>query len=100
MTSVKGTYKLMEEMAVRPYETKRSYVFKTDDLFVIAGFVAYDRQSFESVLKFDEVKYEEESLSNEERFEVLQQKELIVEFHDGGTHSIEYDLKMKAENRM
>ena len=49
MNSVKSTDKLMEEMTVRPYETKRSYVFDTDDLFVIAGFVAADRQPFETV---------------------------------------------------
>ena len=47
---------------------------------MITGFVADDRQSFETVLKFDE-----ESLSNEERSEVLQQKELIDEVLDGGT---------------
>ena len=85
MNSVKSTDKLMEEMTVRPYETKRFYVFETDDLFVIAGFAADDGQSFEIVLKFDEVIYDEESLSNEERFEILQQKELIDELLDGGT---------------
>ena len=79
MNYVKSTDKLMEEMTVRLYETKRSYVFETDDLFVIAGFVADDRQSFETVLKYDE-----DSLSNEERSEVLQQKELIDELLDGG----------------
>ena len=68
---VKSTDKLMEEMNVTLNETKRSYVFETDDLFVIAGFVANDGQSFETVLKFDEVKYDEDSLSNEERSEVL-----------------------------
>ena len=91
MDSVKSTYQLMEEMDVRPNETKRSYVFQIDDLFVIAD----DRQSFETVLKFNEVKYDEDSLSNEERSEVLQQKEIIDEFLDGGTQSIEDDLKMK-----
>ena len=59
---------------------------------MIAGFVAEDGQSFETVLNFDE-----ESLSNEERYEVMQQKELIDELLDGGTHSIEDDLEMKAE---
>ena len=39
---VKSTDKLMEEMTVRLYETKRYYVFETGDLFVIAGFVADD----------------------------------------------------------
>ena len=90
INSVKSKDKLMEEMTVRPNETKRSYVFETDDLFVITGFVADDRQSFETVLKFDE-----ETLSNEERSEVLQKKKLIDEFLDGGTHSIEDDLRMK-----
>ena len=82
-------------MTVRENETKRSYVFQTDDLFVIAGFVTNDGQDFETVLKFDE-----ESLSNEETSKVLQQKELIEELLDGGTHSIEDDLKMKAEKEM
>ena len=72
INSVKSTDKLMEEMTVRPNETKRSYVFETDDLFVITSFVVDDRKSFETVLKFDEVKYDEDSLSNEERSEVLQ----------------------------
>ena len=40
MNSVKSTDKLIEEMTVRLYETKRPYVFETDDLFVIAGFEA------------------------------------------------------------
>ena len=35
---------------MRPNEIKRSYVFETDDLFVIAGFVANNGQSFETVL--------------------------------------------------
>ena len=77
INSVKNTDKHMEEMTMRPNENNRSYVFQTDDLFVIAGFVANDGQSFETVLKFDEVKYDEDSLSNEEMSEVLQQKELI-----------------------
>ena len=47
---------------------------QTDELFVIAGFVADDGKSFETVLKFDEGMYDEESISNEKRFEVLQQK--------------------------
>ena len=64
---------------------------------MIASFVADDGQSFESVLKFEEVIYDEESLSNEERSKVLQQKELIDELLDGGTQSIEDDLKMKVE---
>ena len=83
MNFVKSTDKLMEEMTVRPYETKRSYVFETSDLFVIAGFVADDRRSFETILKFDEVKYDEDSLSIEERSEVLNQKELINDLLDG-----------------
>ena len=49
---------------MRQNEIKRSYVFETDDLIVITGFVADDRQSFETVFKFDEVKYDEESPSN------------------------------------
>ena len=93
MNSVKSTHKLMEEMTISPYETKNSYVFKTDDLFVIAD----DRQSFETVLKFNDVKYDEDSLSNEERSEVLQQKEIIDELLDGATQSIGSDLKMKGE---
>ena len=44
---------------------------------MIIGFVAYDRQYFETVLKFDE-----ESLSNEEKSKVLQQKEFIDELID------------------
>ena len=54
MNYVKSTYKIMEEMTMRPYVTKRYYVFETDDLFVFAGFVANDGQDFETVLKFDE----------------------------------------------
>ena len=73
MNSVKNTDQIMEEMIVKPNETKRSYVFETDDLFVITGFVADDGKSFETILKFDEVKYDEDSLSNAERSEVLQQ---------------------------
>ena len=72
INSVKNTNLLMEEMTVRSNETKGSYVFGTDDLFVIAGFVADDGQSFEIVLKFEEVIYGEESLSNGERSEELQ----------------------------
>ena len=64
---------------------------------MIAGFVASNGQSFEIVLKFDEFKYDENGLSNEERFEVLQQKGLIDEFLDGGTQSIEDDMNMKTE---
>ena len=85
----------MEEITVRSNETKGSYVFQTDDLFVIAGFLANDGKSFETVLKFDDVKYDEDSLSNEERSEVLQQKELIDELLDGGTQSVEDDMKIK-----
>ena len=40
--SLKSTNLLMKEMTVRLNETKRSYVFETGDLFVIAGFVADD----------------------------------------------------------
>ena len=94
MDSVKSTNQIMKEMTMRSNETKRSYVFETDDLFVIIGFVADDRQYFEIVLRFDE-----ESLSNEERPEVLQQKELIGEFLNGGTQSIEDDLNVKVENK-
>ena len=86
-------------MTVMPYETKRSYVFEIDDLFVIAGFVVDDRQSFETILKFDEVKYDEYSLSNEERSEVVQQKELISEFLDGGTRSVEDQGRKINEKR-
>ena len=92
---VKSTNKLMKEMTMRPNETKRSYVFEIDDLFVFAGFVANDGHAFETVLKFDK-----ESLSNEERSKILQQKELIDELLDGGTHSIEDEMKMKAEKEM
>ena len=62
---------------------------------MIAGFVANDGQDFKTVLKFDK-----ESLSNEERYEILQKKELIYEFLKGGIQSIEDDLKMKEENKM
>ena len=62
MDSIKSTNQLMEEMTMRSNETKRSYVFETDDLFVIAGFVANNGESFETILKFDEVKYDEDSL--------------------------------------
>ena len=85
MDSIKSTYQLMEEMTVRKNEINRSYVFETGDLFVISGFVVDDGQSFETVLKFEEVIYDEESLSNEERSKVLQKKELIDEFLDGET---------------
>ena len=80
MDSVKSTNQLMEEMTVRSNETKMSYVFETDNSFFIAGFVANDGKDFEIVLKFDK-----ESISNEERSEILQQKELIDELIDGGT---------------
>ena len=69
-------------------DTKRSYVYEADDLFMITSFIVDDRKSFKTLLKFDEVKYDEESLSNEERSELLQQKELIDELLDGGTQSI------------
>ena len=84
MDFVKSTTLLTEEMTVILNETKRSYVFETNDLFVISGFVADDRQSFETILKFDEVKYDEESISNESS-KVLQKNELIDELLDGGT---------------
>ena len=87
----------MEETNVRPNEIKRSYVFETYDLFVIIGFLADDRKSFETVLNFDEVKYDEEGLSNEEMSKVLQKKELIDDFINGGTQSIGVDMKMKEE---
>ena len=61
-------------------------------IFFIAGFVANDGKSFETVLKFDE-----ESLSNEERYEILQQKELIDELLDGGTQSNADDMDMMKE---
>ena len=72
INSIKNIDKFMEDMTMRPNETKRSYVFEIDDLFVITGFVADEGKSFETVLKFDEVIYDEESVSNEERSEVLQ----------------------------
>ena len=59
---------------------------------MIACFVANDGHAFEIVLTFDR-----ESISNEERSEILQQKELIDELLDEGTQSIEYDLKMEIE---
>ena len=62
MDSVKSTDKLMEEMTMRPNETKRSYVFQTNELFMIAGLVENDGKSFETILKIDEVKYDEDSL--------------------------------------
>ena len=46
MNLVKNTNLFMEEMIVKSNDTKRSYVFQTDDLFVIAGFVANNGQSF------------------------------------------------------
>ena len=58
MDSIKSTYQLMEEMTMRTNETKRSYVFQSDNLFVIASFVADDEQSFEIVLKFAGVIYD------------------------------------------
>ena len=39
MDSIKSTYQLVEDMTVSSNETKRSYVFESDDLFVIIGFV-------------------------------------------------------------
>ena len=64
---VKSTDKIMEKMTVRPNETKMSYVFQTDDFFVIASFVVNDGHAFETVLKIDK-----ENISNEERSEILQ----------------------------
>ena len=64
---------------------------------LVASFVANDGQSFERVLKFDEVKYYEDSLLNEEMSEVLQKKELIDELLYGGTQLDEYDMKVKKE---
>ena len=92
MDYVKSTDQLMEEIIVSPNEIRRYYVFENVDLFMITGFVAYDGKYFETFFKYDE-----ETLSNEERYEVLQQKELIDELHDGATQSIGYDLKMKEE---
>ena len=97
---VKNIDKIMEEMTMKSNETKRSYVFQTDDLFVIAGFVANNGQSFETVLKFDEVIYDEEILSNEERSIVIQQMLLTDQFLNEGTQSIEDDIKMKEEKEM
>ena len=97
MNFVKSTNLLMEEMIVRPNETKMSYVFETNDFFVIIGFVADGGKSFETVLKFDEVMYDEESLSNEERSDVLQENELIDELLDVGTQLVEDDMKIKEE---
>ena len=65
MDFIKSTYQIMEEMTARTNETNRSYVFETDDLFVIIGFVGDDRKYFEIVL------YDEENISNEERSKVL-----------------------------
>ena len=65
---------------------------------MITGFVADDGRPFETVLKLDKFKYDE--LSNEERYEVLQQKELIDELFDGGTQSVEDDMKIKEEKQM
>ena len=93
----KSTCQLMVVMIVKTNDTKGCYIFETRDLFMIAGFVADDGQSFEAILEFDEGKYDEESLSNEERSKVLKQMELIDEFLDGGTQSIGADLKMKEE---
>ena len=59
MDFVKTTNILMEQITVRPNETKGSYGFQTNDLFVIACFVADDGKSFEIVLKLDEVNYDE-----------------------------------------
>ena len=42
MDFVKSIDQLMEEMTVKPNETKRFYFFETDDLFVITSFVAED----------------------------------------------------------
>ena len=57
--SIKSTNQIMEEMTVRLNDTKRYYVFQTDDLFVITGFVVDDGKYFETILKFDEVIYDE-----------------------------------------
>ena len=67
MDFFKSTDQLMEEMDVSPNETKGSYVFEIDDLFVIATLVVDSGQSVETVLKLDEVKNDEENLSSEER---------------------------------
>ena len=94
-----NTDQLMEAMSVKTNETKRSYFFQTNYLFFITSFVIDDGQSFGTVFKFEEVIYDEESLSNDESYEVLQQKELISELLDGGTQSVE-DLKIKEEKEM
>ena len=60
-------------------ETIRSYDFKSDNLCMIAGLTG-DRQSSKTVLKMKEsceVKYDDECILDEERFELMQQKELI-----------------------
>ena len=93
MNSIKSTNILMEEMTMRPNETKISYVFETDDFFVITSFVVDDGKCFETILKLVKVKYD--ILLNEARYELLQEKELIDVLLDGGTQSIEDDLKMK-----
>ena len=61
------------------------YALKIDNLCMLAGFTG-ERQSFETVLKMDEgleVKYDEDCISDEENFEVLQRKELFDEFLSG-----------------
>ena len=100
MNSVKNKDIFMEDMTVNSNDTKGSYVFETYDLFVIAGFVADDGHSFETILKLDEVNYDEENLSSEERSKVLQQKELIDELLDDRTQSVEDDKKIKGEKEM
>ena len=63
----------------------KPYALKIDNLCMLAGFTR-ERQSFETILKMDEgleVKYDEDCISDEENFEVLQQKELFDEFLSG-----------------
>ena len=72
---------LIEEL----YGATKPYALKIDNLCMLAGFTG-ERQSFETILKMDEnceVKYDDECLSDEETFELMQQKELKYSLLNG-----------------
>ena len=72
---------LIEELdgAINPY------ALKIDNLCMLGGFTR-ERQYFETGLKMDEiceVKYDDECISDEDKFELMQQKELIDRLING-----------------
>jgi len=78
----------------------KPYALKIDNFCMLAGFTG-ERQSFETILKIDEgleVKYDEDCISNEEIFELLQQKELLDEFLSGKGQSSKVVTNKKSQN--